>query len=245
MSVITAYKCDSTGKLFEDKAKYQKHIRKIAYERRVQRKIDAAHKADIQWWHDNFYNRVKSMAQLQAAILHHSDVFAARGVKNYYSGIRDKLKPTPIIMFRKFDIRYSELVSNTHRCPIGGVTNWGGREKGAPRGYPGWLGDFAYTVQSYKGQTRSYPGGDHMWEGTRIHTGSGGGGGGTFAEEKLFQQGFGYDLQLFASDWPLMAAEYEKAKMMKILVNDRRSLDQIVNEWHPAESFTTVEMELA
>ena len=72
MSVITAYKCDSTGKLFEDKAKYQKHIRKIAYERRVQRKIDAAHKADIQWWHDNFYNRVKSMAQLQAAILHHS-----------------------------------------------------------------------------------------------------------------------------------------------------------------------------
>jgi hypothetical protein len=42
-----------------------------------------------------------------------------------------------------------------------------------------------------------------------------------------------------------MAAEYEKANMMKILVNDRRSIDQIVNEWHPAESFTTVEKELA
>jgi hypothetical protein len=243
MSVITAYKCDSTGKLFEDKAKYQKHIRKIAYERRVQRKIDAAHKADIQWWHDNFYNRVKSMAQLQAAILHHKDVFAARGVKNYFSGIRDKLKPTPIIKFKEFNIRYSEHVSNTHRCPIGGVTNWGGREKDAPRGYPGWHGHFEYTVQSYKGQTHSYPGGSDMWEGTRIHTGTGGGGGGTPAQEKLFQQNFGYGVQLFASDWPAMAAEYEKAKMMKILVNDQRSLDQIVNDWHPAESFTPVEME--
>jgi hypothetical protein len=243
MSVITAYKCDSTGKLFEDKAKYQKHIRKIAYDRRVQRKIDAAHKADIQWWHDNFYNRVKSMAQLQAAILHHKDVFAARGVKNYFSGIRDKLKPTPIIKFKEFNIRYSEHVSNTHRCPIGGVTNWGGREKDAPRGYPGWHGHFEYTVQSYKGQTHSYPGGSDMWERTRIHTGTGGGGGGTPAQEKLFQQNFGYGVQLFASDWPAMAAEYEKAKMMKILVNDQRSLDQIVNDWHPAESFTPVEME--
>jgi hypothetical protein len=244
MSVITAYKCDTTGKLFEDKAKYQKHIRKVAHERRNQRKIDAAHKTEMQWWHDNFYNRVKSLAQLQAAILHHSDVFAARGVKNYYSGIRDKLKPAPIIKFKEFGIRYSELVSNTLRCPHDGVTNWDGRVKDAPREYPGWHGHFEYTVQSYKGQAHSYPGGSAMWEGTRIHTGTGGGGS-NFEEKALFQQSFGYSLSLFASDWPLMAAEYEKAKMMKILVNDRRSLDQIVNEWHPAESFTTVEKELA
>jgi hypothetical protein len=29
MSVITAYKCDSTGKLFEDKAKYQNTFAKL------------------------------------------------------------------------------------------------------------------------------------------------------------------------------------------------------------------------
>jgi hypothetical protein len=248
MSVITAYKCDTTGKLFEDKAKYQKHIRKVACERRNQRKIDAAHKSDLQWWHDNFWNRVKSMAQLQAAILHYKDVFAARGVKNYYSGIRDKLKPTPIIKFKKFQVHYSEHVSNSHHSPHDGIQNFDTRadyNKGKPTGYPGWDGNFEYTVQSYKGQTHSYPGSGEMWEGTRIHTGSGGGGNGTPEQEKLFQQNFGFDLRLFASDWPLMAAEYEKANMMKILVNDRRSLDQIVNEWHPAESFTTVEMELA
>jgi hypothetical protein len=84
-----------------------------------------------------------------------------------------------------------------------------------------------------------------MWAGTRIHTGTGGGRGGNPEEKKLFQQNCGYSVEIFASDWPLMAAEYEKAKVMKILVDDRRSLDQIVNEWHPAESFTTVEKELA
>jgi hypothetical protein len=177
--------------------------------------------------------------------LHHSDVFAARGVKNYYSGIRDKLKPAPIIKFKEFGMRYSELVSNSHHCPHDGVINWSGREKDAPCGYPGWQGRFLYTVQSHKGQTHSYPGGSDMWGGTRIHTGTGGGRGGNPEEKALFQQSFGYSVELFASDWPLMAAEYEKAKVMKILVDDRRSLDQIVNEWHPAESFTTVEVELA
>jgi hypothetical protein len=249
MSVITAYKCDTTGKLFEDKAKYQKHIRKIAYERRVQRKIDAAHKADLQWWHDNFWNRVKSLAQLQAAILHHKDVFAARGVKNYFSGIRDKLKPTPIIKFKTFQIRYRDSVSNSHNCPHDGVTNFSqsyNRQQGKniPEGYPGWQGRFDYTVQSHDKQLHSYPGRSEMWIKTRIHTGTGGGGGANPEEEKLFLQNFGYDVKLFASDWPAMAEEYEKANVFKILVNDQRSLDQIVNEWHPAESFTPVsEME--
>jgi hypothetical protein len=234
MSVVTAYKCDATGKLFEDKAKYQKYIRKVATERRQERKIEVAHKADIQWWHDNFWNRVKSLAQLQAAILHHKDVFADRGVKNYHS--RYKLKPTPIIKFKNFDLRYRDSVSNTHSCPHDGVTNWCGRVKGAPRGYPGWDGNFEYIVQTHKDQTHSYPGSSDMWEGTRIYTGTGGGGGCTPEQEKLFQH-FGYSLNLFASDWPAMAAEYEKAKTYAILKEDTRSLNQIVNDWHPAASF--------
>jgi len=241
MSVITAYKCDTTGKLFEDKAKYQKHIRKVAADRRVQRKIEAAHKADIQWWHDNFWNKVKSLHQLQAAILYHSDVFAARGVKNYHSG--NKLKPTPIIKFEAFQISYRDSVSNSHNCPHDGVTNFNqsyNRQQGKnlPEGYPGWRGRFDYTVQSHAKQLHSYPGSSDMWGGTRIHTGTGGGGGGTPEQEKMFQQNFGYDVNLFASDWPVMALEYEKAKTFKILTNDGRSLDQIVNEWHPAESYT-------
>lgn len=237
MSVITAYKCDTTGKLFEDKTKYQKHIRKIAADRRIQRKIDAAHKTEIQWWHDNFWNKVKSLAQLQAAILHHRDVFATRGVKNYHGGY-GRLKPTPIIKFKIFRLYYQDSVSNSHSCPHDGVTNWGGRNESAPRGYLGWQGRFDYIVQSHDKQLHSYPGSSEMWTGTRIHTGTGGGGGAKPEEEKLFLQNFGYDIKLFASDWPAMAEEYEKAKTFKILSNDDRSLDQLVNEWNPGSSYT-------
>jgi len=234
MSVITAYKCDTTGKLFEDKAKYQKHIRKVAAERRAQRKIDAAHKTDKQWWMDNFWNRIKSPEQLKAAILHHRDVFAANGVKNYWS--TPKLLPTPIIEFTRFDLHYRDCVSNTHDRPHDGVTNWGGQNKDAPRGYLGWAGCFDYDVQSHRKQLGCYPGSGDMWKNTRIHTGTGGGGGHK-DEKTLFKQHFGYGVKMFASDWPAMAAEYEKAKAWKILKEDDRALDQIVNGWYPADSF--------
>jgi hypothetical protein len=238
MSVITAYKCDTTGKLFEEKATYQKHIRKVAAERRTQRKIDAARKTEKQWWMDNFWNRVKSLEQLKVAILHHRDVFAANGVKNYRGN--PKLLPTPIIEFTTLNLRYKDSVSNSHNCPHDGVTNWGHRadreSNDRPCGYPGWSGRFYYDVQSHKKQLHSYPGSSGMWKNTRIHTGSGGGGGHK-DQEKNFKQSFGYDLYLFFSDWPAMANEYEKAKTYTILKGDTRSLDQIVNNWHPADSF--------
>lgn len=44
----------------------------------------------------------------------------------------------PVLGF-KWDIRKGN-VGNTHDCPLDGVTNWGGREEGAPRSYPGWEG---------------------------------------------------------------------------------------------------------
>jgi len=42
--------------------------------------------------------------------------------------------------------QFSLSVSNTHDCPVGGVTNWGGQTKGAPRGYPGWSGRWEGSV---------------------------------------------------------------------------------------------------
>jgi len=45
---------------------------------------------------------------------------------------------------------FSDKVSNTHRCPIGGITNWGCRP-GKPRGYPGWEGRFEGRVSGKRG----------------------------------------------------------------------------------------------
>lgn len=242
MSVITAYKCDTTGRLFEDKAKYTKHIRKIAADRRAERKIEQAHRADQQWWADNFWNRVRSHAQLEAAILHHSDVFAARGVKNYFNS-RSKLKPAPVIKFTTFQLKYSSHVSNSHCRPHNGVTCWSSHEAkdGRPTGYPGWHGRFDYVVQSHKGQTGYYPGSSDMWEGTRIYSGSGGGGG-YRDQENNFLQSFGFSFSLFAADWPAMAEAYDKARVWAELQGKPNyNLDQLVNEMNPASAYFEVD----
>lgn len=43
-------------------------------------------------------------------------------------------------------ISYSHETSNSHNCPRGGVTNWGGRKEGAPRNYPGFSGQMKWKV---------------------------------------------------------------------------------------------------
>lgn len=254
MSVITAYKCDATGKLFEDKKKYQTHIRKIAAERRRQRKIDEAAKSDQMWWADNFWNKVQSIAQLRRAIIVHADVFAARGVKNSWYGPKFKLQPTPVVDITVLKLPHSDLVSNSHAAPHNGVTNWGGKKllnngEPAPTGYPGWRGRIDYIVQTYKGQTGCYPGSGDMWKGTRIHTGTGGGGH-TRVDNNRILQSFGFDICLYEADWPALAAAYAEANLERdkalqwyLLKNNGSSwgfdfdCDAWVNQKYPADGY--------
>ena len=191
------------------------------------------------WWADNFWNRVKSSEQLKFAILHHRDVFAQNGVKNY-SASQKNLKPTPVVSFEVFNLKWSDNVSNSHYAPVSGVTNFSQKDN-LPKNYSGWIGRFDYVVQSNKNQLSSYPGSSEMWRNTRIHSGTGGGGGHKNQEEN-FLQSFGYGFRLFASDWPAMAREYEKARVFHILKGtiDEVNLDDYVNRSNPAEKYLEV-----
>lgn len=241
MSVITAYKSDTDGKLFTNKKKYIAHLRKIGATRAYERKIAAAHKTDQQWWYDNFWNKVRSIPQLQQAILIHAEVFGANGLKNYGKRSGRERPTTPIItQFIEFRFKFSYLASNSHSAPIGGVTNWG-RDADRPQGYPGFVGRVSYLVNCGK-FTNIYPGGD-AFTGTRIHTGSGGG---RFHGD---WQAFEYDATLFLQDWPGLAASYaeakeemEKARTMFILTRGNDTgftfdLDAAVNSKYPAELY--------
>jgi hypothetical protein len=237
MSVITAYKCDSSGKLFDDKKKYICHLKKLAKNRLAERKINRFHIEDTQWWHDNFWNHVKSINQLKAAILHHRDVFAARGVKKYFSN--KKLKATPITKINNLYLKWSDTIPNTHRCPHNGVANWN-RRFDLPSHYSGWIGRIDYEVQSFKDQVGTYPGSSDMWTGTRIHTGSGGGG---HHNNKNYTQKFSYDITLFADDWPAMTYEREKVKTLFLLKhsNDKSlifdiNIEEEINRLNPPEN---------
>lgn len=232
MSIITAYKCDETGKLFDDRTKYIRHLKKVAKDRLLVKKIERNHRSDQQWWHDNFWNRVRSLAQLRLAILHHRDVFAINGVKNYLTS--KTLKPTPIIDFQVFSLSWSSQVSNSHDCPHDGVINFWRRDESLPISYPGWTGRIEYTVQSFPDQLGCYPGSSDMWKNTRIHSGTGGGGGHE-DQRKNNCQSFGYDFYLFASDWPAMTDAYNKTITWASLSD--RNIDDMVNEFYPAEDY--------
>jgi hypothetical protein len=77
-------------------------------------------------------------------------------------------KPIKVIGLH-WDVEHRALISNTHECPLDGVTNWGGDRPGAPRGYPGWQGRvwvrYADPIDSF---------GNSPWDATVTHPGTGG-----------------------------------------------------------------------
>lgn len=238
MSVITAYKCDHDGKIFEDKGEYQKHLRKLARIRVQERKIEQAYQAEQKWWHDNFWNKVRSLAQLQAAIMLHANALAANGIKN--CPLDEELILNPLVKLTTFTLRYSDTVSNSHSAPHNGVENWGNRKPDAPTSYPGWRGSIGYVVATDAKHQNQHSGGSAMWKGTRIHSGTGGGSNHRY--EKQFFQTYNYDFILFEDDWPAMKEEYAKAKTLLLLKTPNDSfdaiiLDKMVNDFNPAEEY--------
>jgi len=242
MSKIQVWKCDHCKKkYFEDVKQYRAHLSEHAVDRMHVKKMQKLKAEHDTWWAENFFNKVKSLAQLQKAVLVHGQKFGSNGLYNEFGTKVPKGFPTPtVVRIDTFSLEYSETVSNSYNAPVGFNTNWGGREGDyLPRSYPGWRGCIAYKVESSEKHQWQYPGGSDVWKNTRIHSGTGGGGGYTpyNNKSKTGLQGFNYDFSLFALDWPPMAEAYDKAKMWEALQKSGKSLDIIVNEMHPAEEY--------
>lgn len=225
MSRIMVWKCDQTGRLFEDQKKYKSHLARLARERREQRKVQIAEEIAQAWW-TQAQNIEMSVVDLPKFIIDNQRYFwtEARIAASWdwdQLGKRHRgvVCPVPeLAEFTEFTLRWSDSVSNTHACPRNGVTNWGGRVKladgsPAPRGYPGWTGHATWRVKWPQEWEGVYMGSD-LFRSRRcgIHTGSGGGGG-----WKDGYQTFGYGIDIFAADWPGMARFREKALAWQIL----------------------------
>lgn len=236
MSQILVWKSDADGKIFEDKRKYQNHLRKLARVRRERRRLEIDQSLKDQVWNE-LYQREQSIEQWRDMVIANQDLFwaeAAAGDKHDWSIVGKTYKkvvcPVPrLLEFTEFDMRWSDSVSNSHSCPIGGVQNWGGRIKmpdgtDAPRGYPGWQGRVGWIVAWPREWDGWYLGSDLFSRGTfqsgrqRAHTGTGGGGGMSFSKKHdCWIQSCGYDFRIYAADWPGMARYYEKRKMWATL----------------------------
>jgi hypothetical protein len=87
-----------------------------------------------------------------------------------YNARQRSIYATPAtIVGMKLDLTWNPAVSNTHSCPHNGVSNWGGRDKKAPTGYPGWRGRIWIRAAA------ECPGFlSHYLDRSGIHLGSGG-----------------------------------------------------------------------
>lgn len=235
MSQILVWKSDEDGKIFEDKRKYQNHLRKLARVRRERRRLQVEETLKDRIWSE-LYECEQSIEQWRDMVIANQDLFwaeAAAGdphdwkiVGKTYKGVTC---PVPrLLEFTDFDLRWSDMVSNSHSCPVGGVQCWSSEEAkdGRPRGYPGWTGRVGWIVAWPREWDGHYLGGDLFAKGTfntgrqRAHTGTGGGGGMRWSEKHgCYVMSHAYDFRIFAADWPGMARYYEKRQMWKTLSN--------------------------
>lgn len=198
MSQVLVWKSDADGKLFEDKAKYVKHLRKLAYGRRKLKSLEL-HRINRELFLDRM-GQVASFEELQQFIIDNWEFFRTNAIehnawtKRRYSKKDDQLIDSQLVLS---DLQYVEKLRNSHCAPRGGVDNFDTRSEynqGKPTSYPGWRGRITYSV------SKSSSFGSDYFNNTPINTGSGGGG-----DTRL-----SYELRLWAADFPVMWAKQAK-----------------------------------
>ena len=188
---IEAWKCQSSGKLFEVEAEYISHKRKLARAKTAQLKKRRMVQERDQCWIDLQYEEF-DITQLAEKLVARQEI--------YWPDTKSNL------INLKIDVTYSKLVSNTHCCPKTGIQNWHCKND-KPRGYPCWTGRIYWEVN-----TKDVSDSNRFRNNSYIHTGSGSGGSkpdGT----KTYQ----YSVSIFADDWPGLALYREKQLMWSIL----------------------------
>ena len=216
MSQVLVWKSDADGKLFEDKKKYQSHLRKLAAQRQQARKI-AATKVDRELFLDKI-GQVGGIKELEQFIKDNWKWFFANGVEQNVWRSRGKAHGMHEHVEVSFgQVRWSNSVSNSHRCPRNGVTCWSSTEAkdGRPRGYPGWTAQLKIHVRTpqstYRKEIYAEDGfGSDYFNQTPVNTGGGGGGG-----KKDGVVSYSYSVELFAADFPVMAENRQKAEFLK------------------------------
>jgi hypothetical protein len=221
MPQVLVWKSTQDGKLFEDKAKYQRHLRVLAAERRQQRKIEAQRQE-----RKLFIQRMGQVVNFDELNQFIKDNWSWFFINALDRNTWRSLKPHKLHEFvdvRITETRWSDCMSNSHSCPQGGVMNFMSKDN-QPRGYPGWRGTVIIKVRPPMSNHKKKPYlldgfGSDYFAGTIIHTGSGGGGGG-----ESFKS-YSYDVSLWAADFPVMW----EAKMKEIYINRENRRRQ--NQW--------------
>lgn len=206
MSLVTVWKSDMDNKLFEDKEKYQAHLRKLAGVKIFQRKISKMN-ATREFMIKRM-GQAESFTDLCEFFRDNWKWFWANGASVNSSAAL----PTKAIPFHElvgisiYGVRWSETVRNSHSCPQGGVTNFNKNSYyGAldnPVSYPGWIGRISFDVAN---TTSDRIWGSSYFDDTIIHLGTGSGKSGRDGIKTYTS-----DVTFWAADFPVMYEKYRR-----------------------------------
>lgn len=115
-------------------------------------------------------------------------------------------------------VSYSD-VSNSHGCPINGVTNWGGRLENQPRSYPGWSGNIKFNSKSKKNNRDFFLDSPIKFRG--FHTGAG-------CPGRINEYKTDIAFYFFLEDFPILKKNKEKHKILGSFEKDKVWSEQIL-----------------
>lgn len=201
MPQVLAWECPRTEKLFKDKAVYLVHLKELARESIEQKAIDK-YKAEKEAFFKNMRDTCTSTSDIEEFIKKHFKRFISNGYDRRFWFDKPKRIRGPKLEHITITAEWRNRIANTHSAPIGQAQNFR-QDPTKPCNFPGFKGRITF------GMDKDSPGfTSDMFEGTGIHTGTGGGG----------HKNVSYDLILWADDWPAMSEAHYEREVMKKLV---------------------------
>lgn len=238
MAKVTAYLCEDTGSLFLKEDDYKKHRRAfVAEKKRRDKRI--AEKTELKEYFKNIRQKMSSVEELTKLInknyyvllekalrLEGPNGFGHSSVVKLLNAHAKDPKSSDFkieISFKRPDYMSNQRIdnfdqSNSHHCPENGVTNWGGRVEGAPRGYPGTRWDFKVK---YKEKSAIDPttGMRMVLDALRLNPGCGG--------------SYYGDMEVFSADWPFQLREQYANAFASKLKRGLDYLEPLIQERYP------------
>lgn len=203
---IQVQKCRFTGKLFEDKKEFTKHLRTLRKDMKAARE-DKRLKEEFNDWIIAEKEKITDVDMIAPWILENQQkLMRACNIMHHFSFGAKFYQGDE---FTKIEIEtyYNPNLSNTHSCPKNGILNWWCKDvddngNKLPRGYPGYNGNIRSTLKRIKKHDNSYPS-DSLFKFIGLHPGSGGGG----------NDNTRYGISIYLADWSGLA----EAKSFEIL----------------------------
>lgn len=133
----------------------------------------------------------------------------AKSLDELFNGLKELSEKAFDVKFTifKVNLEYSNTVSNSHGCPVGGVTNWHVNTS-EPLGYPGFTGTFNYRIESSpdgcgRFGIRHITRDGESYNKPSLHHGTGGAG----------PNSGSYSLYFFMSDFPDLKMDLNRMKL--------------------------------